>query len=140
LATAKFNVFGDPEDTDLQLQHVRDTWPAADFVGVAGISAGSGRVLPPPFQFVLRPCSGRARAKQQTLCLLQCACDVWWPSAPCLVFLFGVYLTRFYGRASVYVCVDAAAKLPVAGRVRGFGRHVFRRLMACLSIVRDVVL
>jgi predicted alpha/beta-fold hydrolase len=44
LRTPRFNVFGDPTDTRLQLEHIRQAFPESTFLGAIGISAGSAQV------------------------------------------------------------------------------------------------
>lgn len=44
LRTPRFNVFGDPEDTQVQLEHVKRAYPDSRFLGAIGISAGSAQI------------------------------------------------------------------------------------------------
>ncbi len=45
LTSPKFNLMGDAEDTRLMVDHVMDTWPAASYLAMVGISAGSGLLI-----------------------------------------------------------------------------------------------
>ena len=45
LTSPMFNLMGDAEDTRLMVDHVMDTWPAASYLAMVGISAGSGLLI-----------------------------------------------------------------------------------------------
>lgn len=45
LTSPKFNLMGDAEDTRLMVDHVMDNWPAASYLAMVGISAGSGLLI-----------------------------------------------------------------------------------------------
>eukprot|EP00928_Gymnodinium_smaydae_P044455 TRINITY_DN29657_c0_g1_i1.p1 TRINITY_DN29657_c0_g1~~TRINITY_DN29657_c0_g1_i1.p1 ORF type:complete len:425 (-),score=48.46 TRINITY_DN29657_c0_g1_i1:247-1521(-) len=45
LTTARFNVMGTVSDSSRQMDAVKKAWPNADFVGMIGISAGSGHLI-----------------------------------------------------------------------------------------------
>ena len=45
LTSPKFNLMGDAEDTRLMVEHVVSAWPAASYLAMVGISAGSGLLI-----------------------------------------------------------------------------------------------
>ena len=45
LTSPKFNLMGDAEDTRLMVEHVVTAWPAASYLAMVGISAGSGLLI-----------------------------------------------------------------------------------------------
>ena len=45
LTSARFNVIGDAEDTRVMVEHVMAKYPQADYLGMVGISAGSGLLV-----------------------------------------------------------------------------------------------
>jgi predicted alpha/beta-fold hydrolase len=45
LSTPRFNILGSIDDTTTQLAAVRERWPEASFVGLVGLSAGSGLLV-----------------------------------------------------------------------------------------------
>ena len=45
LTTAKFNLMGDADDTVAMVEHVRAKYPSSSYLGMVGISAGSGLLI-----------------------------------------------------------------------------------------------
>ena len=45
LTSPNFNLMGDAEDTRLMVDHVMENWPAASYLAMVGISAGSGLLI-----------------------------------------------------------------------------------------------
>ena len=45
LTSPKFNIMGDAEDTRLMVEHVMAKYPDTSYLGMVGISAGSGLLV-----------------------------------------------------------------------------------------------